>query len=314
MSGRKYSDFQLRREREQKLRLVQGTAHSYAEAQALVGRITATLGSASDGLRSTFPHETKKANEWLQNLRLGKLRGYDTESDLSRLREAKTRLDRIVTSGREIQTTLLVAFTQKADVIGKRLAKHLAETEQLYLHHEALLRLWFGEPQTKAWSETLQAARHLSDNEQYPEAERIITALRQQFTDKGVYAETQENKHQKRLYLLKAIRQVCADMGFKEMSPPRYEYEEDRGSRIVLKVDTLDRGHIEFMLSLDSISSWSELSEGRCFEEFGQLSQFLESEFGIQTQFKMADCAPVPKLKQKGELHLPSDTAQQTEA
>ena len=103
-------------------------------------------------------------------------------------------------------------------------------------------------------------------------------------------------------------------MGFDEVTQPRYERQGDHGSRILFTVDTLDRGRIAFTLSLDDISSFSEITQDHCFEEFGELSQYLEKTFGIHTQFRMADGEPVPELLRKGELDLPADAGRQAQA
>jgi hypothetical protein len=79
-------------------------------------------------------------------------------------------------------------------------------------------------------------------------------------------------------------------------------------------VDTLDRGRVAFTLSLEDISSFSEIVQDRCFEEFGQLSRYLEEAFGIQTQFRLADGELPPKLRHKGELDLPTDIGTRAEA
>jgi hypothetical protein len=103
-------------------------------------------------------------------------------------------------------------------------------------------------------------------------------------------------------------------MGFQEVTPPHLEHEGDRGSRILYTVDTVDRGRISFSLTLEKISTFSEIADDRCFEEFGQISQYLEEAFGIQTSFRLADGEPLPRLRQKGELDLPDDAGRYAEA
>jgi hypothetical protein len=102
-------------------------------------------------------------------------------------------------------------------------------------------------------------------------------------------------------------------MGFKEEAGPCYEREGDRGSCILFTVDTLDRGKIAFTLGLGEVSSFSEIADDRCFEDSGQLSQYLEETFGIHTQFRLAEGESPPKLIQKGEMDLPEDASMQAE-
>jgi hypothetical protein len=97
-------------------------------------------------------------------------------------------------------------------------------------------------------------------------------------------------------------------MGFKELAPPRTEQPDDLKSRIILTVDTLNRGEVSFYLSLESIEADSCISQSHCFEEFGQLSAQLAEAFGVMTKFQMADGKSDPKLRRKGELEEPTGT------
>lgn len=311
MSGRKCSEFQLQREREMQLKLLQAVTNAHGELNAMKARLAATLGDASEGLRSTFREETALAEEWLRRVTLPELKGLGMDTNAASLQRMRSDLDSFIAKGRNLQETLTTAFTQKADAMGKQLSKRLAETEQLYSHYEALLRQWFDTEQMERWTQALRSVHNQVEGEEYSDAERAIAGLQQEFSAKGTFAELQEEKHQKRMYLLKALRQVCADMGFEEISAPRRESEQSRGSRITFKVDTLDRGRIEFTLSLDGISSCSEIADNQCFEEFDKLSGFLDNKFGIQTQFRLADGTPRPELKRRGELDLPDGASQQ---
>ena len=174
-----------------------------------------------------------------------------------------------------------------------------------YISHSELFRLWFGAEQVQKWEDALQEAQRLLNEEHYPALEQLLEETAGEIDKKSKWAKEQEDKHQKRLYLLRALRQVCAEMKFQEESKPRYEREGDRSSSILLTVDTLDRGRLAFTLSLDEISSFSEIVDNHCFEEFGQLSEYLEEKFGVQTAFRLADGSPPPKLIRKGELDQP---------
>ncbi|MBM3239023.1 hypothetical protein FJZ31_22245 [Candidatus Poribacteria bacterium] len=314
MSGRKCSKFRLQREREEKLRLLQTLNNLHAEVNALKERLATVLADASEGLRSTFVKEVKDTQQWLNRLNLPDISRLSMDTDLAALNPVREQLEQAVAHGRRFQETLTVAFTKKADEMGQRLAKRLAEVERFYLSRQQLLRLWFEEEQTRQGEQKLRESHRLLDEERYAALEQMLAEIEKDIAAKVKFADEQENKHQKRLYLLKALRQVCAEMGFEEVSKPRYEQEGDRGSRILLTVDTLDRGRIAFTLSLDGISSFSEIADDRCFEEFGQLSQYLEEEFGIETKFRLAEGEPAPKLKQKGELDLPQDAGMQARA
>lgn len=314
MSGRKCSEFRLQQEREEKLRLLQSLENRHAEVDGLKKRLTAILNGASEGLRTTFADNVQHAQLWLSQTPLSNIRGLGMDTDVTNLRTIQSALERVVVQGRQIRETLTMALTRKADEMGRRLAKRLDEVERDYISREQLLRLWYGEGQTQMWEHTLQhEAQRLLGEKRYGELERLLEDTKTEIREKARLAEGQEDKHQKRDYLLTALGQVCTEMGFEEVSGPRYERQGDRGSRISFIVDTLDRGRIAFTLSLDDISSSSELTDDRCFEDFGQLSQHLEETFGIHTQFRLADGEPTPELLRKGELDLPDDASMRAE-
>jgi hypothetical protein len=314
MSGRKRSEFQLQREREEKLRLGQGVRNLHAEASGLKERVARLLDGASEGLRSTFTGEVLQAKQWLSQAKLPSIDGLDMNTDLAVYRSTQAELERAATQGRRIHEALAVAFTQKADEMGKRLAKRVAEADSVYIGRQQLARLWVSQGDMQEWERSLGEARDLLSQEQYVPLEKLLGEVEDKSAKRIKWAEEQEDKHQKRLYLLKALRQVCAEMGFEEESGPHFEKEGERGSRIDFKVDTLDRGCITFTLSLDGLSSFSEISEDHCFEEFGQLSQYLEEEFGIQTDFRLVEGEPPPKLRHKDELDLPTDAQRSAQA
>ena len=115
------------------------------------------------------------------------------------------------------------------------------------------------------------------------------------------------------MYLLKALRQVAADLHFTEITQPHFEKPSERGSRIVFSVDTHDRGQIDFHLTLDGLGSFSEMADNQCPVEFGELSKQLDERFGIQTQFRPVTGESTPELRRKSEKELPDDGARQTE-
>lgn len=311
MSERKYSEYRLQREREEKLRLLGRISSLQGELGALKQRVSLLLESASEGLRSTFAKEVAAARDWLSGVRMEQGKSVDMDVEIGLMQKVERELDRQVGQGRSVQESLTVAFTQKADAMGQELAQHIAKLEQRYLSGKQLLELWLGEQSLREWEEKIIQLRRLLDEEQYGKLQTLVGRWLEELAKKITWAEEEEEKHQKRLYLLKALRQVCADMGFGELSPPQYEREGERGSRILLTVDTYDRGKIEFALSLDRISTFSEIAHEKCFEEFDQLSQFLEEGYGIQTEFKREDGTRPPKLIRKGEKDLPGDAAMQ---
>jgi len=112
-------------------------------------------------------------------------------------------------------------------------------------------------------------------------------------------------KQATRLYLLKAVRQVCSNLGMRETSPPRYEVPRDVASRILLRVASPDRGEIAFALSFDGVHS--EAEPGRCLTDLNKLSSFLSATYGIDTSFRETSERPDPELTPGKRRELPGD-------
>ena len=239
MSGRKCSEFQLQQERAEKLRLLQSLTSLHSEAQSLKERTATLLDTVSEDVRASFSNEVHSAQQWLSQVDVPDIKGLGMETNVASLRTTNSKLAQAAVQGRQARETLTVAFTQKADELGRRLAGRLAEVERAYISRQQLLRLWCGEEHTQRWEHTLNEARQLLDNEHYPTLAPLLDSLEQEFLTQGKWAEEQEDKHQKRLYLLKALRQVCTDMGFQEVSGVRYEREGDRRSSILFSVTHL---------------------------------------------------------------------------
>jgi len=312
MSGYKRSGYRLREQQRAVSQAIRGCRRLRAEVAGRREQITALLAGASAGLRATFAGEVARAERWLEQ-DLPEVPALEWNGDLAMLRADQAILEEIAAAGRQAQGVLNAALTRQAGQLGQQLAGQLAELESRYAAGRPLLALWFPPEQLQGLADAGPRARQLLEAERYTEAQPLLEQAAAELEKKAGWAEEQEDRHQKRLYLLKALRQVCAEMGFREVAGPALEREGDRGSRLLLTVDTLDRGRISFSLALDQISTFSEIADDRCFEEFGQLSQYLDEEFGIQTEFRLVEGEPLPRLRQKGELDLPADAGLRAE-
>lgn len=114
-----------------------------------------------------------------------------------------------------------------------------------------------------------------------------------------------EEFHQKRLYVIKALREVCASLGFRELDSPHYAEENNFHSPIVQTFDTLNVGVIKFIITLDGkLESDSGISKDRCGLEFTDISKLLKDEFGVETEFRIVEEGE-PLRKQKSAKDLP---------
>lgn len=305
MSGVKTTDYRIARERAEKLVRIKGITARQAEVEMLRARMDTMVSNASSGLRSTFAKEMERAQRWLSLPEPTTTRA-EMRTDLPDLAAAYQVWNNIAEEGRGIYEALQLAFTHKADAMGQQLAKLVAQAEGQLVGSRKLLVLWYGEPQVAAWEAQIQQGRELLEREAYGELEVQLTALTAELAGCIASADSREEQQQKRLYLLKALRQVCAEMGFEEVEAPHYAKDGDRGSTLLFTVDTIARGRITFKLTFQGISTFSELADDHCPTDFTQITEYLEDEFGISTEFYGEDGKPIPKLITKGEKDEPT--------
>ncbi len=285
-----------------------------AKVNGMRRRIASLFDEASEGLRASFPEEVRRARAWLERRDLPDSRQFGMTTGRDKFQRSRQLLENALSEGRRIQESLSVALHQRADALGRHMAARLAEVEGRFADAQEPLQLWCAQREVKALEQTLEQSRQVLREERYGDLRPLLQGVDEELARKVPWAEEQEEKHQKRLYLLKALRQACSELGFVEVEAPHYEKEGDRGSRIHHTVDTVDRGQISFALTMEGISSFSEISEEHCFEEFESISQYLEQEFGIQTRFHHPGEEPPPRLRHKGELDLPEDAGMEMTA
>lgn len=237
---------------------------------------------------------------------------YIQSHSLDDLRQAQHRQEPINSDGRTCLKNLQLALTEKADAIGRAVAEQQIAVNQHLLQNTDVLQLWNGQDAVAAWKLRLEQATQLADSEHYPEAEAQLSALHSELHAEVSEATKKETQHQRRLYLLTALRQVVADLHFTEITQPNFEKPQERDSRIVFSVNTHDRGRIDFHLTLEGLGSFSAMADNQCPVEFGTLSKQLNDQYGIQTRFRPVTGEATPELRRRGEQELPDDGAQQS--
>jgi vacuolar-type H+-ATPase subunit I/STV1 len=306
MSGYKYSEVILERERETKLKLLSNIDDVKRRLSWLAGKISETLERTPEGIKATFDREVKESIIWLSDEGQRRRGAYDVGTDISTLRSELASLNALAERGQRTLNALTISFTKKADALEKTLFSTLSQIEGMYYSCKELLETWFGQDTISECEKSLGKARQLLEKRQLSELGKYLEDIERTLSSRIQEAQELEYKHQKRLYVLKALRQVCKEMGFEE-SEPKYE-REGKKNRIVYEVDTMDQGRIRFFLSLEGISTHSGIAEDRCLDEFDKLSHFLEQEFGVKTKFRLEGEKPDEKLMHKGEIDLPEGT------
>lgn len=120
-------------------------------------------------------------------------------------------------------------------------------------------------------------------------------------------AKEKEDFNQKRLLTLRALRQVGADLGFREL---RCEHSQkgDYNSLIILSFNTKKKGKIDFSLNLEGIiESNSNIENRYCREQFDEISEKLKDDFGVITEFSLeSDGKGVPSPPEKKKKKFPA--------
>lgn len=283
-------------------------AETQREVDSCAFAIQQLLNNTTSGIKETFEKETRDAEQWLRQYKNERehIRGLNDSASTKQLRKATERLRELLNKGKKKLEQAQHALVIQASELRAQAEHQVGEINALFTGSRELLSKWFNtyeliqlEKELNSIQASLQADRLLEIKEPY---QAFLKKVQERLKE----AEELEARHQRRLYLLKAIRQVCADMGFREVVTPYYEREGDRRSRIKLNIDT-HRGKITFFLSLERIEADSFIPETHCFDEFEKLSEQLKQQFGVHTKFQTAD-EEKPRLIRKGEKEEPDSS------
>jgi hypothetical protein len=313
MSGIKISNYNFVQETARLLGLVNALTYQELQLKGLKSRIEQLIASASPGLKNSFPDELGQAQKWLSK---NKLESPTLSIGLGeqRLKDEHQGRQAEVKRGEQAATSLYTVFNQKAGALGAKFTREMADLEARYYSRQELLRNWNTSQSIDAISVQLENLRRKLAEEDYREVEKVSARIKQDLEKRISESETLDSKHKNRLYLLRALRQVCQEMGFQELKAPVIENEGQPNSRIIYRVNTFDKGNITFFLTLDGIRSSSEIQQNLCFEEFDKLSDHLKEQFGIQTSFQPEHGERPPQLRRKGEKDEPQGTGKEMTA
>lgn len=147
----------------------------------------------------------------------------------------------------------------------------------------------------------------------FKEVEGSLDGFNNKLAELTQESNRREEMHQKRLYILKGLREVCSSLGFSEITEPTYKEKGDHNSPVMQSFDTTNEGQVTFTIHLDNhIESDSGIRVETCGNEFGNLSKILTEEYGVQTAFKRVGEENVPLKKEITEKPIPSHEPQKT--
>ena len=139
------------------------------------------------------------------------------------------------------------------------------------------------------------------------EEEEKMSKIKNEIIRITTEAKEKEDFNQKRILALQALRQVGADLGFKELEC-EYKQKGDYSSLIILSFETKKEGKIDFSLNLDGIIESNSTIENRnCRRQFDDISGKLKEDFGVLAEFTLEpDGENVPSIPEKKKKKFPT--------
>jgi len=309
MSGLKYSVFDVLATVAEILLLRRKIKTGKKELDAVREQLKDTLQNIPEWAKSTLQKQIRASETWFDKIASLETQSSYAGDDVDTLRTIVESLQDAIRTGRALLEVINASVRNGLDQLSSRVIQTCSIAEQQFTAHRELIERWLGKETASRMTSVFSNLKDMMNQKKYSEAEKLLAHTANQLQENIRKATELEDKHQKRLYLLKALRQVCSELGFQEVQEPYFERENSLQSRIVYRVDTLDKGQITFYLALDHITSHSEIEENKCFGEFEEISKFLKDRFGVITNFKRPELPEQPKLIQKGELEEPTDSS-----
>jgi hypothetical protein len=274
-----------------------------ASVASSCSNLTTYVKQTSHGLRDFFHADVLKFEKWQK----------ETEEFLAQCRVGKdSDLDSIIDklgamrgAGEGLRRLLEENFVVKAGQIEAEYESQLSDLKSKLEASEPLLKKWLTASDFEMHSKRLQRLEESLTRDDFQTFRSDLAAADATLSGQVETASGQEQAHERRIYLVSAVVEVCEDMGFRMTEKPRLEDPSNRGSRVRVVFDTGNRGEVVFALSLDSIEVDSCISGTHCFEEFQKLSEQLREGFGVETQFR-GDESFQPRKIQKGALDEPA--------
>ena len=303
MSGLKYSRIELEREQKARQEARAGIDRVGCELNGMGMRIREMLASIPRGVQDSFPGEMEKVKNWQREVE--KAPRPEDGMTSQELNEVLKELNSISSRGTRALRILTDVQETKRDAKAREIIGEIELLKGSISGAKEKMDLWKPDLVRQYLSEAVAIVPLVEEGE-FVRAQAALRQLKDRFERSKRDIFDREARHQERLYVMNALKDVCRTLGFGEEEDAHLENDSDRGSPLIYKVDTYDEGLITFKLTLDGIEAQSAISTRLCMKEFNNLSEQLSEKFGVKTRFKVV--TPLddgPELLQKGELDLP---------
>jgi len=241
-------------------------------------------------LNTKFDENKESLNNWVGSNEVNKI--------LKDLREAERCIkDKKLKDATGIKNRMAEYLNTQLSSVNK-----LSTVFNQYEQEKELLDNWFDE-EMRQINKKFDESKILLQKGDYAASNRNIPEIQMNLDKKISEAKEFDEKDKKRNFVLESLKKVCTSMGFEEVG---YSIEgRGKSNRIFYTIDTFSQGKIKFSLSLDSIDADSGIVDNHCMSEFDKVSESLQNNFGIQTQFKRVSESGPDKLIRKGEKDEP---------
>ena len=295
MSGIKYSQMELERERKARQELRQKIDAMVEEYTATGKRIRELLAEIGYQVVASFPGLEQMISSW-KRLKLPEV---DKDMNSDALRKIASQAGKCRDQAVELLRELVGIREHGRDEKARELATRVEMLRNRLEGMDGLMEKW--QPgkadDFRTRLDGLLAGIHRDEFVSVAESCQKLDSLLQDIEASINHLEGQDRQRQ---VVLEALQEVCEEMGWDIEDPPRLEDENDPGSSYLFTVDTFSAGRMTFRLSLDGIRVDSPFSlQGKlCYSQFDAISERLKKH-GVNTGFKRVE----------GDDDLPEDRA-----
>ena len=285
MSGVKYSQIELERERKARQELGQKINAMVEEFTAAGKRIRELLAGTGDQVLASFPRVEQMISSW----KCLKLPGIKKDMNSNELKDIARQTGKCRDQAAELLRELVRIKEHGRDEKAGELA---ASVEMLRNRLEGMTGLMDKWQPGKSgdFRARLNALSAGIQRDEFVTVGKSCQQLDSLLQDIEARINHLEGQDRQRQVVLEALQEVCEEMGWDVEEAPRLEKENDPGSSYLFTVDTFSAGRMTFRLSLDGIrvDSPFALQGKQCYSQFDAFSERLKKH-GVKTGFKRVE-------------------------